>query len=407
VNTAEPAGELTLEPRAEEATRLMLRFAERTGLTSDRPQQRYLWTDAFAVCNFLGMARATGERSYGDLALRLVDRVHATLGRHRGDDSRTGWISGLGELAGAAHPTRGGLRIGKKLPERLPEEPFDEQLEWDRDGQYLHYLTKWMHALDQVARWTGERRFNLWARELAAAVFAGFSFRPREGGRLRLVWKMSVDLSRALVPSMGQHDSLDGFITCAQLRATASALPGGDAGPNLREEIAGFASMVEARHWATADPLGQGGLLMDAARVAQIRDTDGAMNEELLDGLLAAARDSLRYASMQDELEELASMRLAFRELGLAIGLHALEVLEREHAEPGRPGHTAHTRALLASLEPHRQLGRAIESFWLNPEHRRAASWTTHQDINEVMLATSLLPDGCLRLAPVQAASSH
>src|SRR5216684_2205383 len=59
---------------------------------------------------------------------------------------------------------RGGLRIGKKLPERSAGEPFDEQLEWDRDGQYFHYLTKWMHALDQVARSTKQPRFNLWAR---------------------------------------------------------------------------------------------------------------------------------------------------------------------------------------------------------------------------------------------------
>ncbi|HMK72614.1 MAG TPA: hypothetical protein VK454_04705, partial [Myxococcaceae bacterium] len=228
-----------------EVIRLMLGFAERTGLTSDRPQERYLWTDAFAVCNFLGMARETGDGKYADLALRLVDRVHTTLGRRRSDDVRTGWISGLGELAGAAHPTRGGLRIGKKLPERRADEPFDEELEWDRDGQYFHYLTKWMHALDQVTRWTGAPRYGLWARELAAAAFAGFSDRPSGGGRLRLRWKMSIDLSRPLVSSMGQHDALDGLVTCAQLRATAAALPAGDAGPSLEEELAGLASMLE------------------------------------------------------------------------------------------------------------------------------------------------------------------
>jgi hypothetical protein len=80
-----------------------------------------LWTDAFAVCNFLDLARLTGEGSYADLALRLVDRVHHVLGRHRADDARTGWISGLGEQEGASHPTRGGLRIGKVRPERRPE----------------------------------------------------------------------------------------------------------------------------------------------------------------------------------------------------------------------------------------------------------------------------------------------
>jgi hypothetical protein len=373
---------------------LMLGFAERTGLTSDRPQQRYLWTDAFAVCNFLGMARETSDGKYADLALRLVDRVHTTLGRRRSDDVRTGWISGLGELAGAAHPTRGGLRIGKVLPERRPDEPFDEELEWDRDGQYFHYLTKWMHALDQVTRWRGAPRYGLWARELAAAAFAGFSYRPPGGGRLRLRWKMSIDLSRPLVSSMGQHDALDGLVTCAQLRATASALPAGDAGPSLEEELAELASMVEPGQWATADPLGLGGLLLDAGRVAQLGSVDGRLEGELLEGLLAAALQGLRHPSVEAGLRGPAARRLAFRELGLSIGLHAVDLVEARAPSP-------EVCALLAALGPYRKLGAAIEAFWLDPGHRQASSWTQHRDINEVMLATSLLPEGCLRLAPV------
>ena len=162
------------EEAVEKASLLMRGFAERTGLTAERPTQRYLWTDAFAVCSFLGLARLTGESSYADWALRLVDQVHHVLGRHRADDMRTGWISGLAEREGESHPTRGGLRIGKPLPERGPGEPFDQGLEWERDGQYLHYLTKWMHALDQVSAATGDPRFNLWARELAEAAHAAF-----------------------------------------------------------------------------------------------------------------------------------------------------------------------------------------------------------------------------------------
>src|SRR5262249_35733185 len=163
---------------------------------------------------------------------------------------------------GESHPTRGGLRIGKKLPERRADEPFDDRLEWDRDGQYFHYLTKWMHALDQVSRSTSQPHFNLWARELAETAYVAFSA-PQRSGRRRLVWKMSVDLSRALVPSMGQHDPLDGFITYVQLRATASMSQGGSAGPDLRQELLGFSSMIEGADWVTADPLGIGGLLID------------------------------------------------------------------------------------------------------------------------------------------------
>ena len=83
----------------------MARFAERTGVTGARPQRRYLWTDAFAAGNFLALGQP-------ELARRLVDQVHAELGRHRPDDVRRGWISGLSDNDGAAHPTIGGLRIG-------------------------------------------------------------------------------------------------------------------------------------------------------------------------------------------------------------------------------------------------------------------------------------------------------
>src|SRR5512142_2813932 len=70
--------------------------------------QRYLWTDAFAVCNFIGLGQT--ER-----AIAIVDRVH----------------DALGVAKDKAHPTRAGVRIGKPLPERGPREPFDERLEWD------------------------------------------------------------------------------------------------------------------------------------------------------------------------------------------------------------------------------------------------------------------------------------
>jgi len=43
-------------------------------------------------------------------------------------------------------------------------------------------------------------------------------------------------------------------------------------------------------------------------------------------------------------------------------------------------------------------LAELIENFWLKPQRRRAASWVEHGDINTVMLATSLLPDGFLQV---------
>ena len=197
--------------------------------------------------------------------------MHFVLGRYSVDDSRNGWISGLDEQAGYEHPTIGGLRIGKKLAERKSDEPFDERLEWDRDGQYFHYLTKWMQALARIAACTGDGHYQRWALELARAAHAGFTYRLAAGKPKRMYWKMSVDLSRALVASMGHHDPLDALITYLELRANSARFDSSLSDINLESEIADCQAMCEARSWATDDPLGTGSLLVDTWRLAQIK----------------------------------------------------------------------------------------------------------------------------------------
>ena len=115
----------------------------------------------------------------------------------------------------------------REKPERTrqPGEPLDENLEWDRDGQYFHYLTKWMHALNRVSRVTGDPSYLRWAMELAQAAHARFVYLPPAGGRKRMYWKMSIDLTRPLVPSMGQHDPLDGLVTYMRAAGGEPAFP--------------------------------------------------------------------------------------------------------------------------------------------------------------------------------------
>ncbi len=373
-------------------------FAARSGLTPAASPRRYLWTDAFALCNYLGLARATGDAAaHLGSARALVEQVHHVLGRHREDDPRSGWLSGLPEEAGAAHPTRGGLRIGKPLPERGPGEPFDEGLEWDRDGQYFHYLTKWMHALDQLSRVTGDARYNTWARELAATAYGSFTAAPAPGQAPRMYWKMSVALDRPLVPSMGQHDPLDGLVTTLQLRATAAAMDGAPEQPHLDEALLGFAAMSEGMGLVSADPLGIGGLLVDAWRLEQLRRGGGAVETALVARLLDAALAGLAAYARHGELDAPAERRLAFRELGLAIGLRVVEAMEA-----GSDGVDPAVAGPLGGLRRHLPLAERITAFWLVPAHRSGALWTEHRDINEVMLATSLVPGGLLDLAPVQ-----
>ena len=180
-----------------------------------------------------------------------------------------------------------------------------------------------------------------WAIELAEAAHRAFSVTSQRGGRKRLVWKMSIDLTRPLVASMGQHDPLDGFVTCMQLDATARAL-GSRAGPGLAAARADFASMIAPDQLATSDPLGLGGLLIDAQRVEQLLRGGAAQDlAELRDALLAAAGLGLRHYVEAPDLRLPATSRLAFRELGLAIGLAGKAGLEpsvaSSHSRGSRP----------------------------------------------------------------------
>jgi hypothetical protein len=311
------------------AARLMSEFAMRTGclFPAAQDQQRYLWTDAFAVCNFLELFKRTGEKKYLRCATVLIDQVHRVLGRHRDDDVRSGWISGLNDETGRRHPTAGGLRIGKPFKERDASEPINERLEWDRDGQYFHYLTKWIHALCQAAFVTGHVEYIQWATELGEAAFKGFVRRSESDEVVGVYWKMSIDLSRPLVPAMGLHDALDGFITFLEARH-ANAKMSTDTGViNLSAAIESLSGLCQHGDWMTDDPLGVGGLLIDASRLCQLIGEERLGNVRLLEEMMDACAKGFIAMLASGYLSRPASHRLAFRELGLAIGLRALPII--------------------------------------------------------------------------------
>jgi len=209
---------------------------------------------------------------------------------------------------------------------------------------------------------------------------------------------MSIDLSYPLVPSMGLHDPLDGFITYSQLQATATEDPEQSA-PNLRTEISDMADMCKGKSWSTNDPLGIGGLLSDSFRVAQLMMKGHFTSTGLLGALLDASLLGLKAFNREDSLKLPAHYRLAFRELGLSIGLKAAERLsgiveQNEHTF----GKQHDLKVRMKALKQYRTLTEVIENFWLKPEYQEAESWMAHRDINMVMLATSLSPDGYLTL---------
>ncbi|TET87341.1 MAG: hypothetical protein E3J96_05710 [Sulfurovum sp.] len=361
---------------------IMRAFAVRTGLIGNATNpKRYLWTDAFAVCNFLGLYQDKGDIKYKDLALKLVDQVHQRLGHYSPEDSRSGWISGLSEEEGKKHPTQGGLRIGKPILERREDEPYDAQLEWDRDGQYFHYLTKWMHALSCVTQVTGDNRYNRWAIELAKSAHAKFTYTDASIMQKRMVWKMSVDLSRSLVSSMGQHDALDAWIIYNELQAVARLDSSNQDVLDLYSEIEEAKNMCQLSYMATDDPLGLGGLLSDAYLFAQVMPEERAFIHKMLQNSYEGFH---AYLKGDNRLNYPALYRLAFRELGLAIGLKAIKKMQ--HLFPDEP--------LVENQERYQLLADEIIHFWLSKENQQNSTWQEHIDINSVMLATALAPEG-------------
>lgn len=417
--------------------KIMTDFARITGLDPVTTcPKRYLWTDAFAVCNFLELHQQTKGPQYLDLAKRLVDQVHNELGKHRRDDpnGRVGWISGFGEEEGKLHPTIGGLRIGKEFNERQRHEPVDRELEWVQDGQYFHYLTKWMHALQRMYQFTGETHYLLWAIEMAKGVLLKFTHKSGHtlsgvGGHTsikhRMYWKMSIDLSYPLVTSMGQHDALDGFITFRELQLSAvKAIAKGDLPVNLHlhSEIDMLHDMAEEGSWLTSDTLGLGGLLCDAYKVMQFPGLTMEGNDEsttttsdrfhenndlLIKQLLTAATRGIHHAMIETPsfLDLSVRNRLAFRELGFAIGLKAVLELRQciqQHPDDSTVRHEI-SRMLRTMDEKYCHRAQEIEDFWVKiskqPPSAAISTWTDHQEINMIMLATSILPNSFLSIS--------
>lgn len=373
----------------------MSSFSTRTGVHGPAdPSRRYLWTDAYAVLALLGLYRATKRQQYLDDAIKLADLVHDNLGRHRPSDARAGWISGLSDADGERNPVAGGLRIGKSLPERAVGEPLNERLEWDRDGQYFHYLTRWMRALSQLSLATSDAVWNGYAIELARVATAAFVYEPRPGAPMRLYWKMSIDLTRPLVASMGQHDPLDGFATLSRIRATEHRL--NPMSPHIGGEIRAMRSMCSGPEatWATTDPLGMGGLLIATAELFDLTANGDIAYDAILHTLLADANRSLDFFIASNELMRPLESRLPFRELGLAIGLRAIKpMLACVKREPSAFGGAASANALGSRLDSCLRcapLAYHLEQTWLQPEAQRVASWIDHRDINTTMLASCL-----------------
>ncbi|KAI1784534.1 hypothetical protein LXA43DRAFT_1122544 [Ganoderma leucocontextum] len=271
---------------------------------------RYLWTDAFGVLNLLTLSiLASSEAArltYTTLAARLIAAVHDTLGRTRDGQRR---------LPGAsdAHPLAGGLRIGKEADEDDPG--------GDGDGQYHHYLTLWMFALNRTARASGERGYNDLAVELARAVHPAF-VRDRDAPRPRMCWKTSVDLSRAVVSSEGNLDPIDGYVVFSLLQRDHE----GEGGVGVLErEVGEYRRILETkwRGYGSDDPLDLGMTMWTAHWFDGREEWATELSKRALVCLLTRFCTCSLGALIEEQkyFDAPTRFRLAFREFGTCLGV--------------------------------------------------------------------------------------
>ncbi|GAB1320125.1 hypothetical protein MFIFM68171_10335 [Madurella fahalii] len=321
--------------------------AARSWTAPDKPgagghRGRYLWTDAFGVVNFITLSRETSSPIYLALAKQLANTVHNVLGYTR---------DGTARLPGAtdAEPLGGGLRIGKHSAHGS-----------DCDGQYHHYLTLWMFALNRLALATGEKEYNQLAVQLAKAIHPHFVIRTGGQTMPRMVWKISTDMEDVLVPSEGHLDAATGFVVYRLLQRTAEHMHGPPG--TLSNEIADYRMLMSRadRLRASRDPLDLGmGLWM----CHFFRDEDwavrlGSQSLEMAHTML----DGKRGLMARD-----ASHRLAFREFGTCLGLECYGADDN----------------LKAGVE-------AVVNFWTN--YLEGSTDEDLRPITLVMYAAALLP---------------
>ncbi|NIA19037.1 MAG: hypothetical protein GWP07_01165, partial [Xanthomonadaceae bacterium] len=139
--------------------------------------------------------------------------------------------------------------------------------------------------------------------------------------------------------------------------------------------------------------------LSDACKLTQLIIKNNLPLHDLLFAILSAANSGLESFLLTGTLRYPPEYRLAFRELGLSIGLQAIEKMQlMMHQYPENFSKRESLSSQLASFGKHLHLKGKIENFWLLPENQKSTTWREHLDINSVMLATSLAPDGYLML---------
>uniref|UniRef100_A0A915JSW7 Alpha-1,2-Mannosidase n=1 Tax=Romanomermis culicivorax TaxID=13658 RepID=A0A915JSW7_ROMCU len=322
-------------------------------------KSRYLWTDAYGVVSFLNLFCITKDEAFLNQAKILIKSVHDVLGKTRDGRERLG-------NATEDHPTLGGLRLCKfscykslsqsshvQRMKRKIGKPNDEGSSMDGDGQYYHYLTKWMFALNRMTFVTTDSTYNKWAIELAQSIHPHFVEKSESGMAKRMCWKVSINLSKPLVNSEGGLDPYDGYVTYCILRDTSND------SDTLSSEINDLKNLIDRRYesYSTHDTL-------DAGEALWL--TSWCSGEPWAQRVYRVARSAVNILRERGEFDETHRHRLAFREFGTTIGVQM-------HEE-------------MMSVDHWRNTNEKVHEFWYHYLYERDI------DITPVMYCCSLFP---------------
>ena len=229
---------------------------------------RYLWTDAFGVILLVSLYEATKDDRFLDEAVWVVGDVDRVLGRPRG------------------------IRIGEEA---------------DRDGQYFHYLAMWLYALAIMARHVPEMTAK--GVGLVHQIHCAFVL-PGRG----VIWKMKEDLSGPYPGfGLGGLDAFDGYISYRKLDEE-----------NLAEEIDDMRLLIGQQApslWITQD-LGLG-IMLWMTHFHPEEDWAVRQRRRCLETLGTMWVRAGYFCREPD----LPSVKFAFTNYGVSIGLQAVEAM--------------------------------------------------------------------------------
>jgi hypothetical protein len=234
--------------------------------------KRYLWTDSYGIILLVSLYKETKEEKFLNDAEFVVGEVKRVLGRSKG------------------------VRIG--------EEP-------DREGQYFHYLMKWVHALNEIGRYIP--KYHKEAIQTIKDIHPHF-YVPNAG----IFWKMKEDLSENYPGfGFGSLDCYDAFITYRLVDKDV-----------LSKEISQISTLVEKyyKSFSCSQDLGLGEVLWMTHYFPDEKWSKHIQNVsiETLNKMWISKSDKEGYF-IRDYIWE-RDFILAFGNFGVSVGLQSLNL---------------------------------------------------------------------------------